>query len=131
MKNPTAVWDFSCRRKPISRILFRLNGGWQSSICPFDCSQGQASYFSQKSYMKCSSSGLLLRPGKDLAVSLPKLLLGFTLRLLSGCLRLSPRTSLFAPLGLRQTGITRYPSPLRVKLRGVSVRTFLPSTSPR
>ncbi len=70
--------------------------------------------------MRCRSTAL--HWGKDFAVS-PRHRCRATLKRV---LWLSPQASLLAPLGLLQTGVTRYLFPVLIGIkRGVNVRTFL------
>ncbi len=67
--------------------------------------------------------------GKDFAVSPRHRCRATLLNCFKRVLWLSPLASLLAPLGLLQTGITRYLLPLLIAQRGLNVRTFLQSSS--
>ena len=90
--------------KFISRILYLYD-----YLSRFDVAIGLMRATFHKSFtMNHETFGLLLHPGKYLAVSVLKLLLGFTPSFDGALLAFRLKASLLATLALPRTGVTRY-----------------------
>lgn len=105
-----------------ARMGITYGNGVKNCSAIFPHTHTSCPYVRTSNEVRCANS-TALHTGKDLAVSLLVFLRRFTLGTAPvGCLSLSGRTSLLAPRGLLQTGVTCYP----FRTKRICVRTFLP-----